>query len=326
MSLGSTPNLSASLLAWLRCFEAAARCGSFTKAAQELHVSQGAVSQQVKKLEDRLGHALLRRTPGGLQLTAAGEQLFAATRESLRGLESALSRLHAQRLGEPVNVSCSPSFAMLWLTLRLGSLYRAHPHLALRVVGESERIDPVRMARDGIAAAVRFSEADAREASAVELLDEWLLPVAAPAFMEANPQLRDPAKLQGAHLLHSADPLESGELTQEWMSWLNAAGVKLRAGSLRQGTQFGLSLLAVQAALGGQGIALARLALVQHYLVQGRLVAPYKLRVRSLASYHFIGSPSHPEAPTILAWLLDETALFRQKRDAWFTSEGITSP
>jgi len=290
-------------------------------------VSQGAVSQQVRKLEDRLGLVLLRRTPTGLQLTPAGEQLFAAAKESFEGLEIAVNRLYAARMGEPVNVSCSPSFAMLWLTLRLGNLYRTHPNLALRLVGESDRVEQARMARDGIAAAVRFRPAEiqdeAEAEAAVELLDEWLLPVATPAFMDAHPEIRHAGNLKGAHLLHSADPFESGVLTEEWTQWLNAVGIGIADTELRQGPQFNLSLLAVQAALGGQGIAMGRLALVQHYLLQGRLVAPFRQRVRSRSSYRFIGSASHPEAPTILDWLVDETIQFRQKRDAYFESEDI---
>ena len=317
-------SLSPSVLAWLRCFDAAARCGSFTKAAQELHVSQGAVSQQVKKLEDRLSHALLLRTPAGLTLTPEGEQLFTATRESFRSLEAAVQRLHAARMGEPVNVNCSPSFAMLWLTLRLGSLYRAHPHLALRIVGESDRVDPPRMARDGIAAAVRLGPAGSEDAAAVDLLDEWLVPVAAPTFMQAHPKLRKARDLMGTHLLHAADPWEGGVPTEEWVQWLTAAGVTLPASALRQGTQFNLSLLAVQAALGGQGIAMGRLALVLGYLLQGRLVVPFRQRVLSRASYRFIGSPSHPEMPTILNWLVDEASRFRQQRDAFFESAEIS--
>lgn len=290
-------------------------------------MSQGAVSQQVKKLEDRLGHVLLKRTPTGLQLTPAGEQLFVAAKDSFRGLEVAVSRLYAARTGEPVNVSCSPSFAMLWLTLRLGNLYRTHPGLALRLVGESDRIEQARMARDGVAAAVRFGPAEVQDeadaATAVELLDEWLLPVAAPAFMDAHPELRQAADLKGAHLLHSADPFEGGVLTEEWARWLKAAGIGISDNELRQGTQFNLSLLAVQAALGGQGIAMGRLALVQHYLLQGRLVAPFHQRLQSRSSYRFIGNASHPEAPTILSWLVDETSQFRNKRDTYFESEGI---
>lgn len=325
MSPSTTPSLSPSLLAWLRCFDAAARCGSFTKAAAELHVSQGAVSQQVKRLEDRLGHVLLLRTPAGLALTPQGEQLYAATRESFRNLASIVHRLQLAHVGEPVNISCSPSLAMLWLTLRLGSLYRANPDMAFRVVGESDRVDPTRMSREGIAAAVRLGAAGSEDAKAVDLLDEWLVPVAAPSFMQAHPELRKASKLKGSQLLHAADPGEGGEPTEEWAQWLGAVGVDLAPSALRQGTQFNLSLLAVQAALGGQGIAMGRLALVLHYLTSGRLVLAFRQRVLSNATYRFIGSPSHPATPTVLAWLLDEAARFRQQRDAYFESAGISA-
>ncbi|WP_395347010.1 LysR substrate-binding domain-containing protein [Variovorax sp. UC122_21] len=177
--------------------------------------------------------------------------------------------------GEPVNISCSPSLAMLWLTLRLGSLYRANPDMAFRVVGESDRVDPSRMSREGIAAAVRLGAAGSEDAKAVDLLDEWLVPVAAPSFMQAHPELRKASKLKGSQLLHAADPGEGGEPTEEWAQWLGAVGMDLAPSALRQGTQFNLSLLAVQAALGGQGIAMGRLALVLHYLTSGRLVLAF---------------------------------------------------
>lgn len=116
--MNGTPALSPSLLAWLRCFDAAARCGSFTKAAHELHVSQGAVSQQVKKLEDWLGCALLLRTPTGLALTPEGERLVPVTREAFGELQAAVRRLRAAtRTGDSANANCSPSFAMMRLIL-----------------------------------------------------------------------------------------------------------------------------------------------------------------------------------------------------------------
>jgi DNA-binding transcriptional LysR family regulator len=127
MSTLGTPPLSPSLLAWLRCFDAAARCGSFTRAAHELHVSQGAVSQQVKKLEDWLGHPLLVRTAAGLALTAEGECLFPITRESFGGLAHALHRLRAPRKADAANDGGSPSFAVMRFIL-LG--YQSTRHLA----------------------------------------------------------------------------------------------------------------------------------------------------------------------------------------------------
>lgn len=323
MMMADQPTLSPSVLSWLRCFDAAARCASFSEAGKQLHVSQGAISQQVKSLEQRLKHVLLLRTPSGLQLTPEGKELFAATRESFSGLEGVIRRLNAYHIEEPVNVSCSPSFAMLWLTLRLVSLYRAHPHMALRVVGESERVDAVRLARDGVVGAVRFGLSAKDDPAAIDLLDEWLIPVAAPAFMEAHPELVTAHDLAGPHLLHAADPWEGGQPTEEWEQWLRGARVALPGAALRQGTQFNLALLAVQAALGGQGIAMGRLALVQGYLRQGRLVAPFKQRVRSTTNYRFIGNPSHPEMQKILDWLVDETGKFKVLRDAYFDSEKV---
>ena len=324
MSTSRSSFLSPSVLAWLRCFDAAARCGSFTKAAQMLHVSQGAVSQQVKKLEDRVGHALLLRTPEGLRLTREGEQLNAATRDAFSSLEKAMNRLEAARVQEPLNVSCSPSFAMFWLTLRLGSFYRDHPHLALRIVGESDRIDAARMARENITAAVRFGTASSADAVGVDLFDEWLVPVATPAFMQAHPELRHAGNLRGDHMVHAADPWEGTEPTEEWADWLAATGVELPQVALRQGTQFTHSFLAMQAALGGQGIAMGRAGLVLGYLLQGRLMVPFRQRVKLQATYRFVGNPSYPDMPTLMAWFLDEAGRYMQQRDALFDSEQIT--
>jgi DNA-binding transcriptional LysR family regulator len=216
---------------------------------------------------------------------------------------------------------------MFWLTLRLGSFYHAYPHMALRIMGESDHVDPERMARDGIAAAVRFGpavRAETEALNAIDLFDEWLVPVATPTFLENNPNLRLASDLSGANLLHAADPWEGTDSTEEWMHWLAAVGIELPTSALRQGTQFNHSLLAMQAALGGQGIAMGRVALVLGYLLQGRLVIPFRQRVRMQASYRFIGSPSHPEAPTILNWLLEESSRFKQQRDALFESAKIS--
>lgn len=315
--------LSSSVLAWLRCFEAAARCGSFTKAAQELHISAGAISQQVKKLEERFDRALFLRTQEGLTLTAAGDQLYSSTRDAMRGLESAVHRLETINVGEPVNVSCSPSFAMFWLTLRLGSFYRAYPHMALRIVGESDRVDQARMTNENIAVAIRFDAQERDDSGSISLFEEWLVPVATPSFMQAHPELRTPQDLHGTHLLHAADPWESIEATEEWTVWLAAVGADLPAASLRQGTQFNHAQLSIQAALGGQGIAMGRLALVLRYLQQGRLIVPFPRRVGLNTAYRLTGHASHADTATVFEWLLGEAEIFRNQRDTLFKDAGI---
>lgn len=315
--------LSPSMLAWLRCFDAATRCASFAKAAQELHVSQGAVGQQVKRLEDKLNQVLLLRKPGGLTLTPEGEQLYAATNASFRNMGMTVQQLRTARQGVAVNLSCSPSFTVMWLTMRLGRLYQLHPQLALNIVTESAEVDAANLARDDLAAAIRLARPGVA-AGTCNLVDEWLVPVATPDFLSSHADLRTPADLKGSHLIHGADPWESGSPTDGWGRWLTAYGIAFPAAALQQGTQFNLSLLGVHAALDGQGIAMGRMALVHHYLVQGKLVVPFRNRLLSRPCYRFYGNPGHPHMPTIRQWLEDEAAAYRTQRDAFFDREGIS--
>ena len=148
--------LSPSLLAWLRSFDAAARHGSFTKAAAELCITQGAVSQQVKQLEDWLRRPLFLRTPRALVPTPEGKWLAVVLRESFDAIESTLAQMRQPTEAATATLSCSPSFAMSWLTPRLGDFFRQHPHTGLRVFGEFHTLDRTRMVRDGVEAAVRF--------------------------------------------------------------------------------------------------------------------------------------------------------------------------
>ena len=143
--------LSPSLLAWLRSFDAAARHGSFTKAAAELCITQGAVSQQVKQLEDWLRRPLFLRTPRALVSTPEGKWLAVVLRESFDAIESTLAQMRQPAEAATATLSCSPSFAMSWLTPRLGDFFRQHPHTGLRVFGEFHTLDRTRMVRDGSA-------------------------------------------------------------------------------------------------------------------------------------------------------------------------------
>ena len=144
--------LSPSLLTWLRSFDAAARHGSFTKAAAELCITQGAVSQQVKQLEDWLRRPLFLRTPRALVPTPEGKWLAVVLRESFDAIESTLAQMRQPAEAATATLSCSPSFAMSWLTPRLGDFFRQHPHTGLRVFGEFHTLDRTRMVRDGVEA------------------------------------------------------------------------------------------------------------------------------------------------------------------------------
>jgi LysR family glycine cleavage system transcriptional activator len=306
--------LTPSLLAWLRCFEATARCRSFTKAASELCITQGAVSQQVKLLEEWLQRPLFLRTPRALIATPEGQWLSVVLRESFQAIESTLGQLRTVPDDRPLTLSCAPSFAMGWLTPRLGDLFRAHPQVGLRVVGEFHALDRERMERDDVAAAVRFDLGVYVDLQATVFLDEWLLPVATPAFMAAHPELRSAGDLKAPLLLHDTSPWAGAGPFEEWAHWLQANGAAVP--ELAQGHHFNLSQMAVGAALAGQGIAMGRAALVLDELSSGRLVMPFGQPVRSRADYCFV-TPMTPTPRTVLIheWIAAEAERFRVKRD-----------
>lgn len=305
--------LSASLLGWLRCFEAASRHCSFTQAAGELCITQGAVSQQVKQLEQWLGKALFLRTPRALMLTPDGERLRFVLRESFQAMESTLTQMRQRDTAGPISLSCSPSFAMSWLTPRMGGFFRDNPEIALRVYGEFHALDRTRMVRDGIEAAVRFDLGTYEDLHARRFLDEWLLPVASPAFVAAHPEIRAPEDLQGGMLLHDVSPWDGAGEFDEWRWWLDQAGRSMP--EFGHGQRFNLSQLAVSAALTGQGVAMGRTALVLEDIAAGRLVDLFGVAVRSKAAYHFVSAHARSRQVAIVEeWLVAEGASFEVAR------------
>ncbi|MFS8978136.1 LysR substrate-binding domain-containing protein [Cupriavidus necator] len=305
--------LSASVLGWLRCFEAAARHCNFTQAAAELCVTQGAVSQQVKQLEQWLDRPLFLRTPRALVLTPEGERLRLVLRESFQAIESTLTQLRKPRDKQPIALSCSPSFAMVWLTPRLGNFLRQHPDIGLRVYGEFHALDRSRMMRDGTEAAVRFDPGGYGDLKARLFLREWLIPVASPAYLAAHPELRSPDGLRASMLLHDASPWDGAGELDEWQCWLRHAGVTLP--DVSDGQRFNLSQLAVNAALSGQGVAIGRSALVLEEIESGRLVDLWGIHSPSEASYHFVCAHGQTaQVAEVEAWLAAEGAAFDDAR------------
>ena len=314
-------NLSASVLTWLRCFDAAARNNSFTKAAAELHLTQGAVSQQVKNLEEWLGIRLFHRMARQLTLTEQGFVLAIAVQQSFQGLHDALASLRQSgRMDDAMSFSCSPSFALMWLTPRISGLMAANPDLALRVQGEFHHLDRVRMEQEQIRAAIRFDTGGYRDLHAVEFLDEWLIPVASPAFMAAHPHIRTPEQLPPSLMLHDAMPWEDAPQHVEWNTWLE--GIGLPRPVQHTGLQFNLSQLALAAARSGQGVAMGRAALVLDDLKSGHLLRVFKEVVPSRAVYHFVTPRRRTEAMNrIESWLLAEGERFRRVRNRWLGIE-----
>ncbi|QIL80742.1 LysR family transcriptional regulator [Diaphorobacter sp. HDW4A] len=315
--------LSPSLLTWLRCFDAVARNGSFTIAAKELHVTQGSISQQVKKLEEYLGITLLHRGGKALSLTREGARLSLVSGQAFQSLNQAVDKLRQShpRKDAPLNLSCSPSFAMLWLTPRVGDLLREQSGMSVRIYGEFHSLDRVGMSVSGIQVGIRFDPGHYSDLHADRFLDELLVPVASPDFLKRYPGIHSVNDIPTDSMLHDASAWHNAPPTVEWDTWLEGMG---GTPPKHSGVHFNLSQLAIIAALSGQGIAMGRLALVYDELVSGRLVVPVAFAVPSKAHYHFIftNEPTGTNAH-LRDWLHSAGEQFTADRDDLLERLGV---
>lgn len=281
----------------LRVFETAARHLSFTKAADELCVTQGAVSQQVRVLEDALTVKLFRRQSRALRLTSAGERYVLAVREALRLIGDATEELRRETQPRRLTLSCLPSFAHKWLMPRLGDFIETHPDISLRI---HTGFDVVDLARDGIDCAIRHGPGGYSDLSAEILLTEELTPMCSPAIAQ---RLTRPEDLAGETLLR--------DFGTEWADWLERAG--LAGGRFKMGAEFLDSSMAMQAAIDGRGVILGHTALAHDDLEVGNLVAPFGTRVPYDCAHWFVclpGAETTPEIRRLHDWLTQQAAAF----------------
>ncbi len=298
------------MMVWLRSFEAAARHAHFTRAAQELCVSQSSISQQIKNLEEALNRPLFLRASRSLTLTPEGERLYAVVGDTFRVLDVTLSQLRSSQTHKDVSLSCSPSFAMGWLTPRLSNFFASYPDIQLRIQGEFHRLDRLQLHREDLNAAVRYDLGVYDDLDAKPFLDEWLLPVASPKFIATHPELKHPSDLRPEWLLHDSSPWMGASEYEEWEYWLEQVGVSFD--SLSAGHIFNLSQLALAAAANDQGVAMGRAALVVDELRSGRLVNVFGIPIRSIASYVFIAPHEADESVRkVEQWLHLEARNFR---------------
>ncbi|WP_215404188.1 LysR substrate-binding domain-containing protein [Janthinobacterium sp. JC611] len=282
-------------LGTLRFFEAAARLGSFVQAADELHVTHGAVSRQIRLLETSLGTALFERRNRGVFLTLAGAQLRDAVQLAFERLDAALEAVRQPVRQGPLVVSCEPTIAMKWLIPRLGDFYRRHPEVQLHLFASG---GPVAFQRDAVDVALRRNDFlwDAG-LHAEQVCDEWIAPVCAPALLR-----RGRLDLSAQRLLHTASRPAA------WEHW-RAAGAHAGGGQGDSQTyeHFYLSL---QAACAGLGVAIGSVFMAREDLDSGRLVAPFGFR-RDGSGY-FLLSPlpfdGDARRTTLLHWLREQMA------------------
>lgn len=292
----------------LKAFEAAARHLSFTRAAEELHVTQAAVSHQVKALEDFLGQPLFMRLTRALELTPAGESYAPVIKEAFETIERATRRLMEDQDSQGVlNVSVSPTFLSRWLIPRLPAWQESHPEIELRLVSTPRLADFV---RDGVDVAIRHGRGIWPGLSARRLFQAKSVPVASPKLIAGPQSLKEPADLSRHVLLH--DLVEP----DNWRIWLMAAGVKEI--EPERGMRFGTGADAIQAAIEGAGVALARRAIIRRDVEEGRLVIPFEVPMPKDFAFYVVfpeGSAKRPKVRAFTDWALDQAKTDAEAED-----------
>jgi LysR family glycine cleavage system transcriptional activator len=282
----------------LKAFEAAARSESFTRAAEELHVTQGAVSHQVKALEATLGIKLFNRERQRLAITEAGREYLAVVRDALDRIAVGTDRLVQRQTSGVLTVSTSPDFAAKWLVHRLGRFAQSHPEIDLRVSASAHRVDFV---REEVDLAIRHGDGKWPGLDAVRFCSEQLFPVCSPKLVSGRNRIATAADLLKFPLLRLDD-------WKTWARWFEAAGV---ADPVAHGPALNSASMLIDAAVDGQGIALARTALAAWDLINGRLVRPIDVSLRMSNTYWIVCpqvTSSVPKIATFRDWLLAEAA------------------
>ncbi len=283
----------------LKAFEAAARHESFTRAAEELCVTQGAVSHQVKALEEELGVKLFNRERQRLVITEAGREYLVVVRDALDRIALGTERLVQRQSSGALTISTSPDFAAKWLVHRLGRFAEVHPDIDLRVSATMHHVD---FAREDVDLAVRHGDGGWAGMHVERLCAEELFPVCSPKLAGGRRGLNKPADVAKFPLLHL-------DARSDWPRWLEAAGVS--GADVSRGPVMNRASMLIDAAIDGQGIALARSALAAWDLINGRLVRPFDVTLPLSKCYWIVCPKATAMLPKITRardWLLKEAA------------------
>ena len=292
-------------LDFFRGFEAAARHLSFTKAAEELFITQSAVSRQIQALEERLGVKLFTRRNRGLALTEAGQQMYRAADSALRTLREAAERIAPGRSQKMVTVTSSMAFCSLWLIPRLSAFRKQHADVDVRISANNDILD---LDRERIDIAIRYCPSSKAPPASVRMFGEEIVPICSPLLLKDRSRpLKTPADLKHHTLLH----FDHAEATIPWLSWdvwLETAGVAdlKPAGALR----FSHYDQVVMAAIRGQGVGVGRRPLVEDLLENGSLVAPFRSESISDRAYFIVRAPAtqgRGDVDDFVAWLAAES-------------------
>ncbi|MEM7195806.1 MAG: transcriptional regulator GcvA [Pseudomonadota bacterium] len=296
----------------LRAFEAAARHLSISLAAAELYVTPGAVSQQVKALESHLGVRLFHRHNRQIELTEAARMLLPGVTEGFDRISGATNQLKQRQRNQPLTVTMSPTFGARWLVPRLQRFQAAYPDINVRIDATAELVD---LHQSEIDLGIRFGGGRYDGLESECLLEQSVFPVCSPDLLDEHMQLNEPEDLFQFTLLHGDYPF--GEFAwPDWSNWFQTVGVDYREPS--GGLRFTQPDLIIQAAIAGQGVALAGSVAVDSELDSGRLMKPFTQAIVGEFSYYLVWSAekaNRPELVAFRAWLIEETAHYRNEND-----------
>src|ERR1700730_8252693 len=280
-----------------RFFEAAALHLNFTQAAEEMHVTHGAVSQRIKRLEEHLGMSLFRRSGRRMLLTDEGRRLLERVRTAISELAEGVEAIRSSSRDRILTISMMPGFATYWLLPRLAEFIERHPDIEVNIRATLSLTD---FARDEVDMAVRFGPGTWPGLASIKLYDEELVPVCSPAFRGGRLP-RSPSNLLKMPLLHDE--------RQPWSLWFEAVGLDYRDAG--QGPRYSDQNLLFPAAIAGLGVALARAALVDADLESGLLVRLFSRSVPTKHSYFIVyppGSQTRRRIQVFQQWLLEQAS------------------
>ncbi len=290
----------------LRAFEASARQLSFTRAAEELFVTQAAISHQIKSLEEHLGIKLFMRKNRSLLLTEEGQSYYLDIKEIFNALRDATERLLARGAKGAITVSLQPSFAIQWLVPRLNAFNQQNPDIDVRIKAVDQ---PDNSLTEDVDVAIYYGRGRWPDVYAKQLHTGYLIPVCSPLLLNGKKPLLTVNDLANHNLLHDTS-------RRDWKRWFKEVGVK--GINVNHGPIFSHSAMVVQAAVHGQGIALAHSVLAKPELDAGRLVSPFKNVLTSKNAFYIVCREKQLDIGKISAfreWVLDTVAQEQQEMD-----------
>jgi LysR family glycine cleavage system transcriptional activator len=288
----------------LRAFEAAGRHLSFKNASEELNVTPAAISQQIKLLEDRLGVPLFVRQTRALELTEQGQKLLPKIREGFEAFRAGLGRIKPVE-DRTLRITAPPSFTTRWLIPRLSGFWLKHPDVALRIASTPESIDQSKTSApppsndSGLDVYIRFGSGHYPGWEVVPIFTPECIPVCSPGVLQSGAPILKPEDLL-RHVLIQDETTSGAEHPMDWPVWLSDHGVHSELAE--RGPRFSNSLLAIEAAINGQGVALALKPLIQSDLDSGRLVTAFEGGVPSPYTYCLVYKARNDQEGSIQAF------------------------